>query len=104
MRRDGVTATIDSVPFEWSADIDQATWWTDVLHPFAQDVGSVIPDLFPAYARLFHPVDEQHGGPRTWAEITRLGRGALGAQMAAMKEIVERYESAQAARAASAGS
>jgi hypothetical protein len=57
------------VPFEWSADIDQANWWTEVLHPFAQDVGSVIPDLFPAYARLFHPVDEQHGGPRTWAEI-----------------------------------
>jgi DNA-binding transcriptional ArsR family regulator len=42
--------------------------------------------------------------PRTWAEITKLGRGALGAQVAAMKEIVERYESAQAAGAASAES
>ena len=57
------------MPFEWSTDIDQANWWTEVLHPFAQDMGSVIPDLFPAYARLFHPVDEQDGRPRTWAEI-----------------------------------
>ena len=35
--------------------------------------------------------------PRTWVEITNEGRGALAAQMAAMKRLVERYESAQAA-------
>jgi DNA-binding MarR family transcriptional regulator len=33
--------------------------------------------------------------PRTWAEITKRGRAALAAHMAAMKEIVERYESSQ---------
>jgi DNA-binding HxlR family transcriptional regulator len=38
--------------------------------------------------------------PRTWAEITKAGRGALAAQVAAMKEIVERYESAKLAREA----
>ena len=35
-------------------------------------------------------------------EITNEGRGALAAQMAAMKQLVERYESAQAAREANA--
>lgn len=38
--------------------------------------------------------------PRTWVEITRAGQRALGAQMAAMKELVERYESLEAAREA----
>ncbi len=33
--------------------------------------------------------------PRTWAEITKSGRGALAAEIAAMKEIVARYESAE---------
>jgi DNA-binding MarR family transcriptional regulator len=30
--------------------------------------------------------------PRTWVEITRLGRGALAAEMAALKQLVQRYE------------
>lgn len=30
--------------------------------------------------------------PRTWAEITRIGREALAAQIAAMRQIVERVE------------
>jgi len=38
--------------------------------------------------------------PRTWAEITKAGRGALAAQMSAMKDIVARYESAQNGAAA----
>lgn len=54
--------------FDWSRDIDQARWWADVLHPFGQDVGSVIADVFPAYARVFHPVDEA-GIRRTWADV-----------------------------------
>ena len=30
--------------------------------------------------------------PRTWAEITKLGEGALAAEMAAMKQLVSRFE------------
>jgi hypothetical protein len=30
--------------------------------------------------------------PRTWVEITRLGRGALAVEMAALKQLVQRYE------------
>src|SRR6266550_8097909 len=38
-----------------SEDIAVADWIRDVLHPFARDVGSVIPAGFDAYARIFHP-------------------------------------------------
>jgi hypothetical protein len=57
------------VPFEWSSDIEQAGWLVDVLHPFARDVGSVIPDTFEAYARVFHPVLDDDGIRRTWTEL-----------------------------------
>jgi hypothetical protein len=56
------------MPFFASRDADQATWWADALHPFARDVGSVIPDVFPAYVRVLHPVDDA-GRRRSWTEI-----------------------------------
>jgi hypothetical protein len=34
---------------------DSASWITSRLHPFARDVGSIIPEGFAAYARVFHP-------------------------------------------------
>ena len=61
------------MPFRWSTDVEQARWWADILHPFAQDVGSVIPDVFPAYARVFHPV-ENGGARRKWADIAAANR------------------------------
>lgn len=54
--------------FEWCDDISPATWWTERLHPFAADVGSVLPEGFPAYARVFHPVNEA-GAMHTWAAV-----------------------------------
>lgn len=51
-----------------------------------------------AEAGLVRVTKGYHGRrPRTWAEITTAGRDALKAQIAQMKEIVARYESAQAA-------
>lgn len=38
-----------------SDDIEAAAWIGERLHGFAQDVGSVIPEGFAAYARIFHP-------------------------------------------------
>lgn len=38
-----------------SEDVEAADWISERLHPFAQDVGSVIPPGFEAYARIFHP-------------------------------------------------
>lgn len=53
---------------EWSREVEQAQWWVTQLHPFAQDVGSVLPDCFDAYARIFHPIDVV-SERRTWAEV-----------------------------------
>ena len=43
-----------SVPFgvatwDWSDQVEAADWIVERLHPFARDVGSVIPDGFDAY-------------------------------------------------------
>lgn len=68
------------MPFEWSDDIEQTRWWTERLHPFAMDVGSVIPDVFEAYARVFHPVDDG-GRARTWAAIAAENGRIVHAEM-----------------------
>jgi hypothetical protein len=38
-----------------SDEVESADWIHGRLHPFAQDVGSVVPLGFDAYARIFHP-------------------------------------------------
>jgi hypothetical protein len=48
-----------------SEDVEAAAWIGDRLHPFAQDVGSVIPPGFPAYARIFHPASAS----RDWVPV-----------------------------------
>lgn len=44
-----------------SDGVEAADWIPARLHPFAQDVGSVVPTGFDAYARIFHPASM---GPR----------------------------------------
>jgi hypothetical protein len=52
------------------ADLTAAGWIKDRLHPFAQDVGSVIPTGFDDYARVFHPAyRDGRDPPVTWREI-----------------------------------
>jgi hypothetical protein len=48
-----------------------AHWIVERIHPFAQDVGSVVPEGFDAYVRVFHPAWKggPEGHPVTWAEI-----------------------------------
>jgi hypothetical protein len=38
-----------------SDEVQAADWIRERLHPFGQDVGSVVPAGFGAYARIFHP-------------------------------------------------
>lgn len=38
----------------WTRDVSDADWLPPCLHPFARDVGSIIPDSYPAYIRIFH--------------------------------------------------
>jgi len=43
------------IELEWSNTFEAADWIRERLHPFAQDVGSVIPDAFDAYVAIAHP-------------------------------------------------
>jgi hypothetical protein len=43
-----------------SDEVEAADWIHGRLHPFAQDVGSVVPTGFGAYARIFHPARGPH--------------------------------------------
>jgi hypothetical protein len=48
-----------------SEDVEAAGWIDERLHPFAKDVGSVIPPGFAAYARIFHPASAS----RDWVPV-----------------------------------
>jgi hypothetical protein len=49
----------------WFDDVAAGDWIAARLHPFVQDTGSVIPEGFDAYARLFHPI----GDDGRWADM-----------------------------------
>ena len=51
-----------------SDEVEAADWIRDRLHPFAQDVGSIVPDGFDAYARIFHPAWRSLDQVR-WSEV-----------------------------------
>jgi len=51
-------------------DLRPAQWITQGVHGFAEDVGSLLPATFEAYARLFHPASSG-GIPVRWAEVAR---------------------------------
>ena len=57
---------------ELQNDLSPARWVIDRIHGFAVDVGSVIPEGFEAYARLFHPAIRIEDGEEVavrWSEI-----------------------------------
>ncbi len=57
---------------EIQTDLSPAGWVADVIHPLGQDVGSLVPEGFEAYARIFHPAEYVVPGterPVRWAEI-----------------------------------
>jgi hypothetical protein len=56
----------------WSAEVGKADWIAERLHPFAHDVGSVIPDCFDSYIRVLHPATgwtAQGQAKVRWAQI-----------------------------------
>ena len=57
------------VTMTWSDDVAEADWIANVLHPFARNVGSVMPDGYAGYARLFHPVRRAGNNRVRWAQI-----------------------------------
>lgn len=66
---------------QWTTDVGQGDWWVDQLHPFAVDVGSLVPDSFEAVARLFHPVTHDHGRRSTWTESAEANGRIAHAEM-----------------------
>ena len=45
----------------WSDDVHAADWIAERLHPFAADVGSIVPEGFEAYVRIAHRMRERSG-------------------------------------------
>ena len=64
---------------------EPAAWIRSRLHPFAMDVGSIIPDVFPAYARVLHPPYRLTAAgkmtPVRWREIAAANNRTVAAEM-----------------------
>ncbi len=65
----------------WTTDVRRDDWLAARLDPFGGHVGSVIPDGFEAYARLFHPVEDQAQHPTRWRDIARRNGRIAHAEM-----------------------
>jgi hypothetical protein len=67
----------------WLRDVSPASWLAPRLHSFAQDVGSIIPEGFAHYARVFHPVqrDDPDSPGERWSEIARRNGRIVHAEM-----------------------
>lgn len=53
-------------------DVSPARWIVDRIHPFAQDAGSIVPEGFDGYVRIFHPASRREGNgtvPVRWSEV-----------------------------------
>lgn len=61
----------------WLRDVSPADWIGERLHPWFQDTGSIIPEGFDAYARVFHPV---HGEER-WSDVAARNGRIVHAEM-----------------------
>ena len=66
-----------------SDQVQAADWIRERLHPFAQDVGSVVPSGFGAYARVFHPASIA-GRPDVdvrWSDVAALSGKTVHPEM-----------------------
>jgi hypothetical protein len=66
-----------------SDEVHAADWIRERLHPFAQDVGSVVPPGFTAYARIFHPasIAGRAEVDVRWADVAGLTGKAVHPEM-----------------------
>jgi hypothetical protein len=66
-------------------DAHPASWIPSRLHPFARDVGSIIPDGFAAYARVLHPpyriTPAGNKTPVRWSDIAAANNRTIAAEM-----------------------
>lgn len=66
--------------FRYVQDVGSAAWIRARLHPFAKDVGSVVPQGFEDYARVFHPAGRD-GETVTWRTIAEANGRRVHAEM-----------------------
>lgn len=71
---------LTSAGFHYVRDVTPAGWIRDRLHPFAKDVGSVVPVGFEGYVRLLHPA-YRDGEPVTWRRIADANRCTIHSQV-----------------------
>ncbi|OBJ58191.1 hypothetical protein [Mycobacterium sp. 1423905.2] len=79
-------------------DVGPARWLTESAGSFAENVGSLVPASFAAYARVLHPAFDHQGGERrrvSWAQIARANRKVVHPQMqfARLLGYTSRYDS-----------
>lgn len=60
-------------------DTAEMSWIAPQLRPFADGVGSFVPPVFDAYARLLHPAEGEGGSPIRWAEVAAWSGGTIHA-------------------------
>jgi hypothetical protein len=60
-------------------DLREASWIAPVLLPLVSGVGSLVPPVFEAYARLLHPAGRADGSPVRWEEVAAWSGGTLHA-------------------------
>lgn len=70
----------DRRTIRYVTDLAPVAWIRDRLHPFAQDVGSVVPEGFADYARVFHPA-HRDGALVTWRAIAEANGRKAHAEM-----------------------
>jgi hypothetical protein len=75
------TASTWGAGFGWLRDVSPAAWVGPLLHPFAQDIGSVIPQGFAAYARLFHPVEVDGFRRERWSDVAERNARIVHSEM-----------------------
>lgn len=66
-----------------SGEVQAADWIRERLHPVAQDVGSVVPPGFAAYALIFHPasVTDRPDVNVRWSDIAALSGKTVHPEM-----------------------
>jgi hypothetical protein len=49
--------------------VSEADWYGAGLNGFGGRVDQVIPRGYPAYARILHPAEDEHGDPVRWSDV-----------------------------------
>lgn len=67
----------------WLDDVSPADWIGPKLHPWLSDTGSLVPQGFEAYCRIFHPWDDGRGRRRSWSDVAHENGRRVHAEMQA---------------------